>query len=335
MAFPRRTTDTLAALGGAVLLAWLLWDTGLGAVETCLARMGPSIVFALVPYVAASLWDALGWRTALRAISDSHVSFTRLWLVRLAGEAVNSAAPTGIGGEPVKAVLLRGSEVSGSDAAAAVVVSRTAVTLTQSMLVAGGITALLVRFGHAWWAMGVLGLLVLAIATFGVVLVRIQLKGPLQLGMRLVNWLLPRRNGSTQLAERAIAVDDRLSAFYLRHQGAFFAATMWHLFAWVWTAGEVWLLFRLVGVPIPASDALIIEGLAQPIRATAIVVPGALGTQEAGGVAMCVWLGIPREAAVAVWLVRRVRELLFDAIGFGYMVVAGMAGRRASGRVVE
>ena len=106
------------------------------------------------------------------------------------------------------------------------------------------------------------------------------------------------------------------------------------MFACLATAAEVWVLLRLLKSPVPWRDVLIIEGLAQPIRATAIVVPGALGTQEAGGVAMCVWLGIPKEAAVAVWLVRRVRELLFDAIGFGYMVVAGMVGRRA-GRVVE
>ena len=78
-----------------------------------------ALPLALLPYTIASLLDARGWHSIMCAMSPSAPPFLRLWLVRVAGEAVNSAAPTGIGGEPVKAVLIRGDGVSGSEATAA------------------------------------------------------------------------------------------------------------------------------------------------------------------------------------------------------------------------
>ena len=91
------------------------------------------------------------------------------------------------------------------------------------------------------------------------------------------------------------------------------------------------MFFQLLGEPVGMRDALIIDGLAQPVRASAIVIPGALGAQEGAGVALCAWLGIAREPAIALWLARRVREIVFDVVGFGYMSLAG-ARRRGSPR---
>jgi uncharacterized protein (TIRG00374 family) len=253
------------------------------------------------------------------------VRFTRAWLVRLAGEAVNSAAPTGVGGEPVKVVMLRDDGIRGSDAAASVVVSRTSLVVGQSLLVTIGVTLLLRRLGHPGAAAAVLGLLLGLATLFGFALVRLQQMGPMRSGTRVLGGLLPRV--AARLGGRLALIDDRLSAFYARHRTAFFVACGWHLLSWLVTASEVWVFFRILGEPVSLRDALIIDGLAQPVRATAIVIPGALGTQEGAGVALCVWLGIAREPAIALWLARRVREIVFDVIGFGYMSLAGARGR--------
>ena len=329
MRVTRRITDTLAALVGVAFIVWLLWDTGMHAVGQCFARLGWGGILALVPYTLASLCDTQGWQTILRAISPTQVPFLRIWLVRLAGEAVNSAAPTGVGGEPVKVVMLRDDRVSGSDAAASVVVSRTSLVLGQSLLVTVGVTLLLLRRGHPWAAAGVLGLLLGLAALFAFALVRLQQMGPMRSGTRVLGGFLPRV--AARLSGRLALIDDRLSAFYARHRGEFLVACGWHLLSWLVTASEVWVFFQLLGEPIGLRDALIIDGLAQPVRATAIVIPGALGTQEGAGVALCAWLGIAREPAFALWLARRVREIIFDVVGFGYLSLAGARGR---GRLV-
>ncbi len=329
----RRIVDRIAGVTGGLLLVWLLYDTGFNAVGRCLGRMGAGATLAVVPYVVASLCDACGWRTVLAAVSAARVSFTRLWLVRLAGEAVNSVAPTGIGGEPLKVLLLRSHGVPGSEAAAAVVVSRTGVTVTQSLLVVAGITALLGRFGWGWEVPAALVLLLALVAALLLVLVWLQQSGPVQIGTRLLQRILPGSRFVTRISGRAAAVDGRLAAFYRSQRASFVVAGCWHLIGWVASASEVWLLFRLMGVSVSCSDALIIEGLAQPIRATGVLVPGALGTQESGGVAVCCWLGIPRDVSVAVWLVRRARELLFDGLGLLYLVATGArAAARSPGQ---
>jgi uncharacterized membrane protein YbhN (UPF0104 family) len=96
------------------------------------------------------------------------------------------------------------------------------------------------------------------------------------------------------------------------------------MLGWLASAAEVWVLLRLLGTSISQTDALIVEGLAQPIRATSIFVPGAVGTQEGGGVALCSWLGIPPAAGLALWLVRRGREVLFDAVGLLYLAARNL-----------
>src|SRR5204863_3944884 len=106
-----RTMSILAALAGIVLLAWLVHEGGAEEVGRRLVGLGPVLPLALLPYTVVSLCDALGWRVVLRAFGVAQPF--RLWLERLAGEAVNSVAPTGVGGEPVKILLLRADGVHG------------------------------------------------------------------------------------------------------------------------------------------------------------------------------------------------------------------------------
>ena len=324
----------LAALAGTLLLAWLVHVDGAEEVGQRLIGLGPVLPLALAPYTLSSLFDALGWRATLRAF-DLEVPFVRLWLVRLAGEAVNSIAPTGVGGEPLKVLLLRADGMRGAPAAAAVVASRTAVTVTQSLLVVFGIVALLGRLGRLVAApIALVGLLALT-GLFGLVLVRVQQGGFAQVLARGLARLLPSTPTAARIERRATDFDARLATVYETRRPTLLVAAAWHMLGWLASAAEVWVLLRLLGVPISATDALIVEGLAQPIRATCILIPGALGTQEGGGVALCQMLGIPPGIGLTLWIVRRAREVVFDAIGLLYLPARNLsrmlAGRARSG----
>jgi len=328
----RSTAGIVFGLAGLLLLAWLIREENVTDLGRRLAELGPWLPLALAPYTLTSIADALGWRAVLRAFGLSF-PFVRLWLMRLAGEAVNSIAPTGVGGEPLKAMLLRDDGASGSVAAAAVVVSRTALTVTQALLVVLGIGALLIRFGYTRTApLAIGGLFVLA-GIFALVLVRAQQFGAAALFARWIAWFLPERL-ARRLHVTANTLDVRLAAVYEHARLPLVMATGWHMLAWLSSAAEIWVVLRLLEAPIPWHDALIIEGLAQPIRATGILVPGALGTQEGGGVAVCRWLGIPPAIALAMWLVRRARETLFDAVGLVYLA-ARRSRRMAANEVLD
>ena len=58
-----------------------------------------------------------------------------------------------------------------------------------------------------------------------------------------------------------------------------------------------------------------LESLGAAVRSAAFVVPGALGVQEGGFVVLGRALGLTPEAALALALVKRVRELLVGGPG--------------------
>src|SRR5438874_1860185 len=68
------------------------------------------------------------------------------------------------------------------------------------------------------------------------------------------------------------------------------------------------------------------------LAVVAVVIPGGLGAQEVGGVALCRFLGIPEPVAVTLWLLKRARELAFDGVGLAYLA-RWTATRRARAEV--
>jgi uncharacterized membrane protein YbhN (UPF0104 family) len=80
-------------------------------------------------------------------------------------------------------------------------------------------------------------------------------------------------------------------------------------------AVEVFVVGRLMGVPISVAQALGIEAFIGVAKMVGLLVPGALGVQESGVVLICRLAGLPDTfgPAYAVW--RRGRELLYAAAG--------------------
>src|SRR5207247_575273 len=94
------------------------------------------------------------------------------------------------------------------------------------------------------------------------------LKAPL-----LRRWGGSRADFVARLEGGAQGIDARLADFYTIERGAFLRSTLWHLCGWLGGIFEVMLLMALIGTPIGLRDALLVEALAQPIRAVALVIP--------------------------------------------------------------
>src|SRR5205807_1740958 len=162
----------------------------------------------LLPYLIVNVFDTLGWRCTLPPAVAARVPFVSLYLTRMAGEAVNSLT-VAVGGEPVKAHLLRAFGVSGSDGLASVVIAKTALTASQITLVLIGIAALFDRFERR--ALGAVWLAFLVVAAIGFVMlmVRVQRRGPV---VTVWGWL-------RRLVPRAAIVGRRRALHLPRHDG--------------------------------------------------------------------------------------------------------------------
>jgi uncharacterized membrane protein YbhN (UPF0104 family) len=121
------------------------------------------------------------------------------------------------------------------------------------------------------------------------------------------------------------AVYAALGTLYGRRR-ALAAGTAVHLVIWFIGVGEVWAGLAAMGYPLSYSEALVIESLLHALRGAAFLVPGALGIQEGGLIALCALFGVPIDAALALSLIKRVADVAIG--GPGLVLWQVIEGRR-------
>jgi putative membrane protein len=141
----------------------------------------------------------------------------------------------------------------------------------------------------------------------------------------LVGFVLAQRWGLFKLLERLLErlevqwswlpagslsnMHETILALYKDRRGVLLGC-FYHLSSWIVGVGEIWLALRLMGVEISVHEAFILESLGQAVRSAAFLVPAALGVQEGGYLLLGAMFGLSPELALALSLVKRVRELL-------------------------
>jgi uncharacterized protein (TIRG00374 family) len=107
-----------------------------------------------------------------------------------------------------------------------------------------------------------------------------------------------------------------------RRPRALIVATLWHLLGWLSQVAETWFVLWLVGARVSVLAALAIESLATTARGAAFFVPSGLGVQEGAVLALARALGVAPEPALALAVVKRLRELAVGAPGLIAWAVA-------------
>jgi putative membrane protein len=197
-------------------------------------------------------------------------------------------------------------------AAASVIVDMTLSVLTQVVFTLTGLLALafLTDRGIDWKTVFV-GCIVACIAVGGFFAVQ-------QLGMfRIIGAIAAHVMRAEQwngLADRGAAFDAEVRAISGR-RSRIALGCFWTMLCWMGQAGEVWVAMWVLGIHGTYVHAYVLEAASQGIRSVLFLIPGAIGVQEGGYVVVGGMLGIPAEAALALALVRRARELLFGVPG--------------------
>jgi putative membrane protein len=295
-----RWPAALALVAGLAAAAWTVAHVGLGDLARAAVRLGPW-GFLLLCLVNIGVLAVLGaaWLAANRQPRLDRLPLYT-W-ARAAREASSDLLPFAqLGGLVVGARTLTAAGVPATRVYAAMIVDLTTEMAGQLVVVLFGLWALGSMMLHggavsnAAWAGAGSAVAVLA----GFVLLQRPL---LALADRMANRLIPGR-----LPLAAIRTElDRLYAARVPVARSF----MLNLAAWLLTAASAWLAFQLMAAPVPFWRAVALESLISVVRSAAFVVPGALGVQEAGYLVLAHALGIAPEAAVALSLVKRARDL--------------------------
>jgi uncharacterized membrane protein YbhN (UPF0104 family) len=104
------------------------------------------------------------------------------------------------------------------------------------------------------------------------------------------------------------SLDQKVRALLHRPRALVFAGGL-QLVALLSGAFEIWFALWLFDHPVSIGAAVMLESMTQAIRHVAFVVPAGLGVQEAGLILFGHIVGISGEMALAVGMVKRIREL--------------------------
>ena len=87
-------------------------------------------------------------------------------------------------------------------------------------------------------------------------------------------------------------------------------AMLWHGISWLLGGVEVCLALHVLGQDSSLATGMVIESLGQALKAAGFAVPGALGIQEGGYIVICQAFKLSPELAIALSLVKRLREVV-------------------------
>lgn len=300
----------LGALFGAiavgVLLAWMLATDGAWRILDLVGHAGWLGVAAVAAiHLVQLLLSGAGWR-AVTGSTTVKVGLA-LWVtIRWIREAVNNLLPVAqVGGEFVGARLLHKRGVRLATALAGAVADLTVELVTQIAFTLLGVGLLLFTAGDSSVARlmtGVLAISILAAAGF-IVAQRAGLAHLVEIGMirigRMMGWTF---GGDLGVHAALIAIYDRRLRLL--------SAAGYHFSSWLIGGIEVCVALHLLGHDVDLPTGMVIESLGQAIKSFGFAVPGALGVQEGGYIVVCGLYGLSPEIAIALSLVKRLREIV-------------------------
>ena len=304
-------------LAGVFLLFFVLRSVNIDEIFFWIKKLGlKGLSIILSVYALAFLCDTVSWQLTFRSLSARPFWLYRLFLVRLIGEAFNNILPSAsVGGEPVKAVILKSSyQVSYRESGASLLIARTVNMLSLVLFLGIGFLLLIPSplISHGYRLTAGSGL---ALITFGTLLFFLVQR--YQVTSMAGTWLSRTRMGDR--AEKVLHVireiDGHLLEFYSRNHGRFGVALGLALSNWLLGVVEIYVVMRLIGYPLEFSDCWVIEAMAQLVRAGTFFIPGSIGAQE--GIFMLMGNMIAGNPAlgVAISVVRRIREIIWIVMG--------------------
>jgi len=297
-------------VGLAIFIGLLVWQ-GLADLVGLLLSTGWTLLLVPAIWFPTVLLNARCWQILF--VPPHGPTFSQAFQAQWMGRAVNTLLPVAsIGGEIVKARALILWGVDAKHASASAVVDKTVQALTV-----------------IFW--GVIGICLLASMSLNDELALSAALGLSLLGAGIAGFLVVQRAGmfrmmvrsahkltGAKLVEELFGTAEQVDVFVrnlYRDWPRVLRASLWRLAALILQTGEVWLAATLLGFPIGIVEALMLKSLSSTLSDAAFVVPNSYGIQEGAFIVLGALVGLGPDAALAISLAIRLREILIDVPG--------------------
>ncbi len=325
----KTTALIAAAIGLTIALGVITYNNLKGQVFAQVGQIGWGGFLAVIAAQVA-LFIPLGYAWW---VVDPHEAFAKspvfMW-GRIAREAASDVLPfSQVGGLVISARCAVLGGVTPASAFGSNIVDVTVEMVAQIIYTLIGIALLVVHLGFGGAnskllapIVGSVGVGLLIVVSF----IFTQRKGLSKLGafiQRLAPSAAEHTNAMTQVIDDAYGQPARL-----------LIGLALHIFAWFGGAWGTWLILDFMGHPLPFMSVVAIESLLFAARNAAFVVPSGLGVQEGVYALLGPLFGLPSEAALALSLLKRARDIAIGVpVLLSWQLVEGrrsLAERRAA-----
>lgn len=292
---------TVAGLGATLAL---LGSVGADQVLAILARVG-LVHFLIYAAYTLVILTVLGLAWQILAPGQSALRF--IWARTMREAATNVLPFSQFGGIVVGLRVLIAGRVPQPVAYASLVADQTAELAAQLVYTLYGITALILVLQRTPDSGDLLELALVGLgASIAIILAFTFAQRPmLAFAARIGGSILPGSDAAVK------QVASQLDTIYQRRR-RLIGCFLLHLLAWVASGAGAAIVLNYLGFAIPLSSVIVIEALIFTLRTAVFVVPGGIGVQEAAYVLIGPLFGLPAEAALALSLAKRARDLIVD-----------------------
>jgi len=301
---------------GTGLFTYLVWRAGPGKlIEDVVAlRWGVVLIIGLAG--CSHLAKTWAWVLMLGG-GKQKVPFSRLFALRLGAEAIGQLGIVGqTFGDSIRISYLS-SDVSVARGVSSVSLDRGLFFITGTVVTIVGITtaALVLPLPHGLSRFAGIFVVLLCGLLLSTALV-VHRRWPVLSGTTAsLGRLSFFRNWVDKNWRLIRSVEKMLFDFYHHTPEAFWASFALNLACHVMAVSEVCLIVYFLGTKIGFLSALAIEALTKLVNAVGNLIPGNVGTYEAGNVLIGKMFGLSTAAGLALGLSRRVRALFWAAVG--------------------
>ena len=310
----RAAINSGLSLVGVALLVWQVQDAGgFAAVRRGLASVGVGFGAILVLSFLRFLMRAIAWRALLGEPAPVSAALA----ATISGDALGNITPFGLAAsEPAKAFYI-GRHLDTQHAFAALAAENFFYSVSVAVYVIAGVVAMLAAFDELpielrQGGMAALVLMAVILAAAGWIAWRrpAMASGVLRrLPLRQVGALADRMHDLEKLTYGSAAHEGaRLGQMAL-------AETTFH----VLSLAESWLVLYLItggqSLPIVLIGALILDSVSRVINVAFKMVPMRLGVDEISSEMVGVAIGLASGTGLVVALVRKIRMLVWAAVG--------------------
>ena len=307
---------------GLLFLGYLIGKLGPDEILRNFIIMKWSFPFILILAFTWHVTNSIAWSFAFPP-GAFRPRWHCLFMAKLAGEAVNQLTPlANIGGEPLKAYLLK-RESPSSLGLASVIVNKTGQIITGLLFTTLGLFLVVVynlKLPKALPLPIQIGLVVLL--TLGVVLIWLLYKKQKRLFSSLLN-LLRKVGVNTRFLERkvarAVSIDTNISRYYSDYKGRFCLVMFFHAIGWVMGACETFVILQALDAGAEFEVAFLITALAVIINSLFFFMPSNIGVLEGGQVFLFMTLGLNPAMGLSLGIIKRMRKLFWISVGWFFL----------------